>query len=156
VKIDRDERDRGDRKGMLHQELTGKIIEACFEVSNELGIGYIESVYEKALFIALRQKGFDVATQVPLKVKFRGVIVGDFKADMLVENKILIELKAVETLAKEHFAQVLNYLKSTGIDVGLIVNFGAPKLQYRRFDNRFGQKLDKLDMNKALEDLLNG
>jgi GxxExxY protein len=84
---------------MLHQELTGKIIEACFEVSNELGIGYIESVYENALFVALKQKGITAFTQVPLKVKFRGVIVGDFKADMLIEKKVLVELKAVEVVS---------------------------------------------------------
>jgi GxxExxY protein len=70
-------------------------------------------------------------------VKFRDFIVGDFYADLLVENQILIELKAVNSLLNEHFAQLLNYLKATGIDVGLIVNFGRPKLEYRRFNNRF-------------------
>ncbi|HTK37434.1 MAG TPA: GxxExxY protein [Pyrinomonadaceae bacterium] len=139
---------------MIHQELTGKIIEACFEVSNELGIGYIESVYENALFIALQQKGVAALRQVPLKVKFRGAIVGDFKADMLVENKVLIELKAAGNLVNEHYAQILNYLKTTGIEVGLIVNFGATKLQYRRFDNKFNQKA--LDMDEALRYLING
>jgi len=136
---------------MLHQELTHKIIEACFEVSNELGIGYIESVYENALFVALRQRSVEVARQVPLKVKFRGVIVGDFKADMLIENKVLIELKATENLTKAHYAQLLNYLKTTGIQIGLVVNFGNTTLQYRRFENRFG---DNLDMTEAFRELL--
>ena len=88
---------------------------------------------------------------MPLKVTFRGVTVGDFKADLIVDGKILIELKAVENLVKEHYAQVLNYLKTTGIAVGMIVNFGNPRLQYRRFENRFDQKLN---MAEALEDLL--
>src|SRR5262249_24322113 len=138
---------------MLHQELTHRIIEACFEVSNELGIGYVESVYENALFVALTQRAVEVATQVPLKVKLRGVIVGDFKADMLVENKVLVELKAVENLTKIHFAQLLNYLKTTGIQVGLVVNFGNPTLQYRRFENRFG---DDLNMSDAFRELVTG
>lgn len=138
---------------MIHQELTGKIIEACFEVSNELGIGYIESVYENALFIALQQKGIIALRQVPLKVKFRGAVVGDFTADMLVENKVLIELKAVGNLFSEHYAQILNYLKTTGIDVGLIVNFGVTKLQHRRFDNKFNVKA--FSMDDALGYLIN-
>ncbi|MGC2235457.1 MAG: GxxExxY protein [Pyrinomonadaceae bacterium] len=122
---------------MLYEDLTGKILEASFEVSKELGIGFIESVYEKALVVALRQKGFHVESQVALKVNFRGVIVGEFYADLLVENKVLVELKAVNNFVNEHFAQLLNYLKTTGIEVGLIINFGNPKLEYRRFNNRF-------------------
>lgn len=137
---------------MLYEDITGKILEACFEVSNELGVGYIESVYESALMIALLQKGLKAERQVCLKVNFRGIVVGDFKADMIVEAKILLELKAVENLTKEHYAQVLNYLKTTGMEVGLIVNFGNPRLQYRRFENRFDQELN---MAEAIKDLLN-
>ena len=122
---------------MLYEELTGTILKCCFEVSKELGIGFIESVYEKALIVALEQKGLKVESQVMLKVKFRGIVVGEFRADLLVENKILIELKAVGNFVNEHFAQILNYLKATEIEVGLIVNFGNPKLEYRRFNNRF-------------------
>ena len=125
---------------MLYSDITSKIIEACFEVSNELGIGYLESVYENALFVALQQKNLMVARQVPLKVNFRGVVVGDFKADLLVEGKVIIELKVVSNLMKEHYAQVLNYPKTTGLEVGLVVNFGTSKLQYRRFENRFGKE----------------
>ena len=136
---------------MQYEELTSKILNACFEVSNELGVGYIESVYENALFVALVQKGLKVERQVSLKVKFRGVIVGDFKADIIVEGKVMLELKAVESLAKEHYAQLLNYLKSTGIQVGLVVNFGTTRLQYRRFDNRFGTELS---LDEALKHLL--
>ena len=122
---------------MIQQELTGKILEACFEVSNELGAGFLESVYEKALLVALRQKDLNVESQVKLQVMFRGIVVGDYFADILVENKILIELKAVNALTKEHFAQILNYLKATNLEVGLIINFGNSKLEYRRFDNKF-------------------
>lgn len=139
------------KKEMLYEELTSEILNACFEVSNELGVGYIESVYENALFVALVQKGLKVERQVSLKVKFRGVIVGDFKADIIVEGKVMLELKAVESLAKEHYAQLLNYLKSTGIQVGLVVNFGTTRLQYRRFDNRFGTELS---LDEALKHLL--
>ena len=124
---------------MLYEDLTGKILEASFEVSKELGIGFIESVYENALVVALRQKGLQVESQVPLKVVFRGVVVGEFYADILVEKKVLVELKAVSGFVKEHFAQILNYLKTTGIEVGLIINFGNPRLEYRRFENRFNE-----------------
>ena len=136
---------------MIYEELTSKILEACFEVSNELGVGFLESVYEKALLVALRQKGFEVESQVSLKVTFRGFTFGDFFADVVVGGKILIELKAVDSLSKQHYAQVLNYLKATGIEVGLIVNFGNPRLEYRRFENRFNQTPS---MDDALRELL--
>jgi GxxExxY protein len=125
---------------MLYSELTGKILESCFEVSNELGIGFVEQVYENALLIALRQKGLKAESQVPLAVKFRNEVVGEFRVDILVENKILLELKAVGGLSKEHYAQTINYLKATGIEVALLINFGNPKLEYRRFENKFLQQ----------------
>jgi GxxExxY protein len=133
---------------MLYEDLTGKILEACFEVSKELGIGFIESVYQKALVVALQQKDLEVKWEVPLKVRFRGIVVGDFYADLLVENKVLVELKAVSSFANEHFAQVINYLKATGIEVGLIINFGNPKLEYRRFNNRFLESKPLMDIFK--------
>ena len=120
---------------MKYEALTGKILESCFEVSKELGAGFLESVYEKALLVALKQKGLHVISQVPLHVKFRGVIVGDFFADLLVEDKVLIELKAVSRIANEHKAQTINYLKATGIEVGLLVDFGTPKVEYYRLHN---------------------
>lgn len=121
---------------MIHEQLTGKILEGCFEVSKELGTGFLESVYEKSLIVALAQKNLRVEAQVPLKVAFRGVVVGDFYADLLVEGMILVEIKAVDSLNKQHYSQILNYLKTTGLEVGLIVNFGNQKLEYRRFENR--------------------
>lgn len=125
---------------MLYEYITKKILEACFEVSNELGIGYLESVYEKSLLIALRQKGLKAENQVPLQVKFRGEIVGDFYIDILVEEKVLLELKVASGLSKENYAQTINYLKSTDIEVGLLINFGNPKIEYRRFNNKFNEQ----------------
>ena len=130
---------------MLHEELTGKILQACFEVSKELGAGFLESVYEKALLIALDQKGLKAKSQFPLKVKFRGVVVGEFFADVLVENSVLIELKATSGLAKEHYAQIINYLNATQIDVGLLINFGRHRLEYKRFYRKLENNKDILD-----------
>ena len=117
---------------LLYEELTGKILETCFDVLNELGAGFLESVYKKALLIALKQKGIKAQAEAPLSVMFRGEMVGEFVADILVEEKVIIELKAVRELAPEHQAQVINYLKASGIEVGLLVNSGSAKLEYRR------------------------
>jgi GxxExxY protein len=119
-------------KGMLHEQLTGKILEASFEVIRELGAGFLEGVYQNALLIALRQKGIQAEARVPLLVRFRGEVVGEYYADLLVESKVIVELKAVKALAPEHQAQLINYLKATGIEVGLLINFGRPKIEYRR------------------------
>lgn len=134
---------------MLYEDLTGKILAACFEVSKELGIGFIESVYEKALMVALQQKGLKAERQKPLTVYFRGVVVGEFFVDVLVENKVLIELKAVSGLANEHFAQTINYLKATCIEVGMLINFGNPTLEYRRFNNKFLEEQTLKDIFKT-------
>ena len=121
---------------MKGEELTEEILGACFEVSNELGIGFLESVYEKALLIALRQKGLNVVSQAPIAVKFRKELVGQFFPDLLVDGEIIVELKVVKTLAPEHLAQVINYLKATGLKTALLVNFGNRKVEYRRLHNR--------------------
>jgi GxxExxY protein len=113
---------------MLHADLTNQILAACFEVSNELGAGFLESVYQNALLVVLKTKGLAVEREYPLSVSFRNQIVGQFIADILVERLIIVELKAVTALTDVHKAQVINYLKATGIDVGLLVNFGNPKL----------------------------
>lgn len=117
---------------MLHESLTREILAACFEVGTELGHGFLEAVYERALSIALRQRGLEVATQVPLAVTFRGQVVGEYAADMVVADKVLVELKAVQALLPEHQAQVINYLKATGLGIGLLVNFGTPRVGYKR------------------------
>ena len=120
-------------KRLMHKEITKVIIGCAFEVINELGAGFLESVYEKALLLALRQKGLSANPQHPAKVMFRGECVGDFYADIFVEEKVIVELKAVKTIASEHQAQIINYLNATGIEVGLLINFGNPKLEYKRF-----------------------
>ena len=126
--------DRQDRQdtGLKHGALTGAILSCAFEVINELGAGFLESVYEKALVLALQQEGLSAARQYAITVMFRGQSVGDFLADILVEGKVIVEVKAVKALAPEHQAQVINYLNATGIEVGLLMNFGNAKLEYRR------------------------
>ncbi|MGD1100651.1 MAG: GxxExxY protein [Terriglobia bacterium] len=127
-----DEHD-GQDTGLKHGLITHSVIGCAFEVINELGTGFLESVYEKALLLALRQKGLSVICQHPIKVMFRGECVGDFYADIFVEGKVIVELKAVKAIAPEHQAQVINYLNATGIEVGLLISFGNPKLEYKRF-----------------------
>lgn len=117
---------------LLYEDLTKKILAACFEVSHELGAGFMESVYQNALMIALADKGLHARREVPLSVTFRQQIVGNFIADILVEYKVVLELKAVSVLTDVHKAQVINYLKATGIPIGLLINFGNPKLEYCR------------------------
>jgi len=122
-----------DEEEIIHGEITKAVIGLAFEVSNELGCGFLESVYENALLMLLRQRGFSVKSQWPIKVMFRGTCVGDFIGDIVVDDKVLIELKTVKTLAPEHHAQIINYLNATGIKVGLLINFGPSRLEYRRY-----------------------
>jgi GxxExxY protein len=117
---------------LSEDELAKVVLEASKEVIDELGWGFFESVYQKALLIALHQKGIEAKGQVPLKVKFRGYAVGEYYADILVDGKVVVEVKALRTLAPEHVAQVLNYLKATGMDCGLLLNFGRPQLDYKK------------------------
>ena len=118
---------------MLHAGLTRSIIGCAFEVINELGSGFLESVYEKAMMVALSDAGFSFEVQKPIGVRFRGKPVGDFYTDILVEGKVIVELKVVKALAPEHEAQVINYLNATGVEVGLLINFGNPRLEFKRF-----------------------
>jgi GxxExxY protein len=120
---------------MLYEELTRRILEACFEVSNELGSGYLESVYQNALMIAIKEKEFNVQAQAPLVVQFRGQAVGQFYADILVEGTVIVEIKAVSALTGEHQSQVINYLKGADKEIGLLVNFGRSKIEYKRLYN---------------------
>ena len=121
---------------MINDELTGQIIQSFFEVSNELGSGFLESVYERALIVALSHKGLKVSAQVPLKVRFRKVIVGDFFADLIVEDRVVVELKAVSRTIQEYKAQVINYLTATRIEIGLLANFGTPRVEYFRLHRK--------------------
>ena len=102
-----------------------------FDVYNELGHGFLESVYREAMTIALRYEGLQVEKEFPLAVRFRGQLIGDFKADLVVKGSVIVELKAVKSLGPAHEAQVLNYLRASVLEVGLLLNFG-PKPQVRR------------------------
>jgi GxxExxY protein len=121
---------------MKHEQLTGKIIEVFYEVYNELGHGFLESVYENAMRLALTEAGFFVPPKKELNVWFRGVIVGTFEPDITVENLVILELKSARAIDPAHEAQLLNYLRATEVEVGLLFNFG-PKPDFKRmvFDN---------------------
>ncbi|RLB76298.1 MAG: GxxExxY protein [Deltaproteobacteria bacterium] len=114
-------------------ELTYQIRGAVFEVNRILGSGFLEKVYEKALIIELLVRGLRAESQVPIEVIYKGEVVGEYFADIVVEDQVIIELKAVEQLQKIHEAQLLNYLKATGYKVGLLINFSHPKAEIKRF-----------------------
>lgn len=114
-----------------HTDLTKAIIGAFYDVYNALGYGFLEKVYENALVHELRKRGFEVRQQQPIKVIYDGIEVGEYFADLLVNQQVIVELKATEAIAPDHEAQLVNYLKATNIDVGLVLNFG-PKPQVRR------------------------
>ena len=114
-------------------EITYEIRGAIFEVNKVLGHGFLEKVYENALLVELKKRGLEADSQVPLDVSYKGETVGEYFADIIVAEKVLLELKAIEKLEKVHEAQILNYLHATGISVGLLVNFSYPKAEVRRF-----------------------
>jgi GxxExxY protein len=114
-----------------YSELTDLIIGVFYDVYNELGFGFLESVYRNSLYLALLEKGLVVEVEAPVAVFFRGKNVGDFRADLIINKTILLELKTAEQIVAAHESQVLNYLRSTSIELGIILNFG-PKLQVRR------------------------
>ncbi len=120
-----------------NDECTERIIACAYEVSNTLGCGFLEKVYENALAHELRKCGFAVKQQVAIHVKYDGVVVGDYVADLLVSDSVIVEMKAVADLNAVHAAQTLNYLKATGLNVALLFNFGKPKIEVRRFVNQF-------------------
>jgi GxxExxY protein len=112
--------------------LTEKTIGAAYTVSNTLGCGFLEKVYENALAVELRHLGLDVRQQFPIPVHYRNIQVGDFFADLLIESAVLVELKSCDRLAELHQAQCLNYLKGTGLPLCLLVNFGKPRVEVKR------------------------
>ena len=114
-----------------HKELTSEIIGAAHAVHNKLGYGFLEKIYHNSLFIELKKKGYQVEFEKPVQVHYENQVVGEFFADLLVENKVVVEVKAVDRYASLFEAQLLNYLKATGLDVGLIINFG-PSVQVKR------------------------
>ena len=122
---------------MESEELTEKIIQCAFKVSNTLGNGFLEKVYENAFAYELKKTGLDVIQQHSLNVIYDGVMVGEYMADLVVNGSVLIELKAVKELDDIHKAQCINYLKATGLKVCLLINFGQKKVQVKRITNNF-------------------
>ena len=116
---------------MEHEEITHKIIGCAYRVFNQLGFGFLESVYRKSMVIELIRAGYKVEEEKPLKVYYNGQVVGSFSADLVVEECIVIELKSAQNLVKEHEVQLVNYLKATEVEVGLLINFGK-KIQVKR------------------------
>jgi GxxExxY protein len=124
---------------MQDQELTKTIIGCAFKVHNALGPGFLEKVYENALAHELRKRGLRVAQQAPIEVTYDGVLVGDFYADLWVDARVIVELKAVQALHKRHEVQLVNYLTATGVDTGLLLNFGSSvevKRKFRQYKKR--------------------
>jgi GxxExxY protein len=117
--------------------ITEKIIGCAYTVSNKLGAGFLEKVYENALAHESRRINLRVVQQHNIVVKYDGVVVGEYIADLLVENKVIVELKAVKNIDDVHIAQCLNYLKATGLHVCLLINFGKPKVEVKRIVNNF-------------------
>lgn len=118
-------------KHVLYPEESKRIIECFYHVYDVLGYGFLEKVYENSLAIELRRKGFKVQQQARILVKYRNAIVGEYFADMLVDDKIILELKAGTKIIDQHLIQVQNYLKATNIELGIILNFG-PRPEYKR------------------------
>ncbi len=127
-----------------HSEITSQIIKEAYHVYNVLGYGFLESVYEKSMEIRLKKAGFSVRRQQPIKVFFEGDLVGDFDADIVVNDTVIIELKATHALHAKHEVQLVNYLRATEIEIGLLINFGEEiAIKRRVFSN--SKKIPKTD-----------
>ena len=124
-----------------HDDLTQEIIGVFYEVYNKLGCGFLETVYREAMRLALKQADLHAVSEVPIQVRFRGELVGIFRADLIVNDTVLIELKACEALAREHESQTLNYLRATNIEVALLMNFGpTPRFKRLVMDNELKKR----------------
>jgi GxxExxY protein len=115
-----------------HKDVTEQIIGAAFEVHRVLGYGFLEKVYQRALQVELQQRGLKAETEHRIKVFYKGVVVGDYQADVFVNDVVIVELKVAKTYNSEDEAQLLNELKATGIKVGLLINFGRTKVEFKR------------------------
>jgi GxxExxY protein len=125
-----------DFQDFKHKELTDTIIKIFYEVYNSLGYGFLEKVYENAMKIELEKRGIPSACQSPINVYYKKTLVGEYCADILVDDKVIVEIKAAKHLVAENEAQLLNYLKATDIEVGLLLNFGInPEVKRKAFDN---------------------
>ena len=117
---------------MQHKELTEKIIAAAYHLYNKMGFGFLESVYEKCLLIELEKSGLNAESQKPIIVEYENEVVGEFKADIIVEDTVILELKSIRQITKAHEVQLVNYLVATSKPVGLILNFGEEKVEIKR------------------------
>ena len=125
-----------DLQDLKYKELTEKVIEIFYRVYNKLGYGFLEKVYENAMMIEFKKDGIQAVAQAAIKVLYEGEVIGEYYADVMVENKMIVEIKATKSLATEHEAQLLNYLKATNVEVGLLLNFGPkPEIKRKVFDN---------------------
>ena len=123
-------------KAHKHKELTEKIINIFYRVYNKLGYGFLEKIYENAMMIEFKREGILSVSQSPINVFYEGEVIGEYYADILVDNKAIVEVKAAKRLVEENEAQLLNYLKATDIEVGLLLNFGTqPEVKRKAFDN---------------------
>jgi GxxExxY protein len=130
---------------LLHKDLTDVIIKTFYEVYNELGYGFLEKVYQNSLFLELKNKGLDVVAQKKINVYYKGILVGDYYADIIVNDTIILELKATDYLIEEFENQLLNYLRSTNCEVGLLLNFGKkPEFKRKIFENKRKTRIDPL------------
>lgn len=121
---------------LKHKELTDGILKTFYEVYNELGYGFLEKVYQNSMYIELKNKGYKVEAQNKIKVYYKGTEVGEYYADLMVENLVILELKAVDYIVKDFENQILNYLRSTDCEVGLLLNFGKkPEFRRKIFEN---------------------
>ena len=117
---------------MKHEDITHKIIGCAYQVFNQLGFGFLESVYKKAMVIELHNQKLAVQEEEPLKVYYEGKVVGEFFVDLFVENEIIVELKSVENLSKAHEVQLVNYLNGLEKEIGLLINFGPTGIEVKR------------------------
>jgi len=123
-------------KAHKHKELTEKIIKIFYRVYNKLGYGFLEKIYEDAMMVEFKKEDIPAVCQSAIKVFYEGEVIGEYYADILVDNKVIVEIKAAKCLVEENEAQLLNYLKATDIEVGLLLNFGTkPELKRKAFDN---------------------
>jgi GxxExxY protein len=134
---------------LLHKSITDKILKVYYEVYNELGYGFLEKVYQNAMYFELKSLGYKVEAQKQIKVYYKKQLVGEYYSDLLVEDKVIVELKSTELLMNAHVAQIINYLKGTPIEVGLLLNFGEQP-EFKRFIYTNDRKINLKNQLKSV------